>query len=134
MRPKDEEDYHDLAAKHNLRWVGHELPRDVLTKTGWECDHGHLWQARYADLYMDRSCPQCKGMHEKGRKDYEALARWHGIYFVGPIPQNVRHKTWWEHPGPSSARFRDSYRNLLARRVKMYDPAKGTANVRKNDL
>lgn len=39
-------DYHALAEKRGFKWIGPAVS-NVGTKTTWECEHGHHWQAAY---------------------------------------------------------------------------------------
>lgn len=43
---------------HGYEWLGPEAC-SVMTKTGRRCDHGHQWQARYANLQQGYGCPRC---------------------------------------------------------------------------
>lgn len=110
------EDYHWLAKENGMFWVGHAVPEHTLVKTGWECPQGHLWLARWADVWMGRTCPTCKGVDRITRKDYVRMGMRHGIYFVGPVPKGKREKTWWELPGPEKKRVFYSYRVLDERK------------------
>lgn len=50
--------YHDLANKRGLRWLGPEVP-NVTTKTSWECQNRHRWQAKYNNIENGTGCPEC---------------------------------------------------------------------------
>lgn len=58
---KTEKDYHELAESRKFKWVGVGLPT-VITKTWWECEKGHRWQARYSDIKTGSGCPYCKSI------------------------------------------------------------------------
>ena len=90
--PKTPADYHALARERGFRWVGPEVP-NVHTKTGWECEKGHRWQAPYSALH---GCPVCAGNAPKTPRDYHALARERGLRWLGPEAANTSTKTWWE--------------------------------------
>jgi very-short-patch-repair endonuclease len=60
--PKTEADYHALARERDFIWIGSELPPNVLTRTMWECSHGHRWRTVYASIQQGRGCPLCQDM------------------------------------------------------------------------
>lgn len=55
---KTTEDYHALAEAKQIKWKGPEVS-DTTVLTGWECEHGHRWQASYANLRRVKGCPEC---------------------------------------------------------------------------
>ena len=56
--PKTPADYETIAAGRGYEWLGPAV-RNVMVKTGWRCDQGHEWQARYANLQQGYGCPYC---------------------------------------------------------------------------
>jgi very-short-patch-repair endonuclease len=57
--PKTPDDYHALAEERGYRWLGPEVP-NVRTKTNWECEKGHRWEAVYANVkHAGSGCPIC---------------------------------------------------------------------------
>ncbi len=74
MRRKTPTDYHLLAQKRSFRWLGPETP-NTQTKTGWECERGHRWQARYYSIRQGTGCPVCAGLARKRLADYRTLAQ-----------------------------------------------------------
>jgi very-short-patch-repair endonuclease len=56
--PKTPEDYHALAAERGFQWLGPEVP-NTQTKTWWECERGHRWEAVYASIRAGTGCPVC---------------------------------------------------------------------------
>jgi hypothetical protein len=58
--PKTIKDYHVLAEKKGLKWVGKELPPNTRTKTWWKCSEEHLIRKSYSGLRTNRQiCPYC---------------------------------------------------------------------------
>jgi very-short-patch-repair endonuclease len=92
--PKVSADYHALAEKLDLHWLGPEVP-NVRTQTTWECRHGHKWEARYNDIQQGHGCPFCVGKARKTPEDYHVLAQEHGFQWLGPEVSNIRTKTMW---------------------------------------
>jgi very-short-patch-repair endonuclease len=88
-------DYHALAEKRGFRWLGPEVP-NVRTKTWWECEHGHRWEAVYSNIRQGYGCPDCAGVRPKTPKDYLALAERRGFRWLGPKVPNTSTNTVWE--------------------------------------
>lgn len=59
---KTEKDYHELAKFRRFRWVGKVLPKNVITKTLWECEKKHRWEAVYSSIQQGTGCPTCKDL------------------------------------------------------------------------
>jgi hypothetical protein len=93
--PKTPTDYRTLAQARGLQWLGPEVS-NTQTKTGWQCPHGHRWQATYNSLQQGRGCPVCSGKARKMSDDYRALARVNGLKWLGPEVANVAAKTTWQ--------------------------------------
>jgi hypothetical protein len=89
-------DYHALAKRRGFDWIGQALPRNVQTKTNWQCEQGHSWQASYNNIHLGTGCPECVGVKPKEVADYCGLARLRGFKWIGTIPKNVRTKTSWQ--------------------------------------
>ena len=58
LAPKTPVDYHTLAEERGFRWLGPVVP-NTSTKTSWECEQGHRWEARYGDIQQGGGCPVC---------------------------------------------------------------------------
>jgi very-short-patch-repair endonuclease len=56
--PKTPEDYREIARQRGYRWLGPEVP-NVNTKTTWECEQGHRWEATYSHIQRGSGCPVC---------------------------------------------------------------------------
>jgi hypothetical protein len=56
---KTEEDYHGLAVVREFKWIGKVLPKNIRTKTWWECKIGHRWESVYNNIYNGSGCPYC---------------------------------------------------------------------------
>jgi very-short-patch-repair endonuclease len=93
--PKTSADYHTLAEERGFRWLGPEVP-NVTTKTVWECEQGHRWEAPYSYIQQGRGCPVCADRVPKTPSDYHALARERGFRWLGPDVPDTRTKTIWE--------------------------------------
>jgi hypothetical protein len=94
-RKKTPADYRALAQRRGFRWLGPEVP-NTLTKTIWECEQGHKWEARYQDIRSGKGCPTCAGNTPKTPADYAVLATQRGFRWLGPAVSNVQTKTGWE--------------------------------------
>lgn len=57
--PLTEDQYHALAQKHGIEWVGDTLPPTVMSRTQWRCPKGHTWQTTGNRIQAGRSCPKC---------------------------------------------------------------------------
>jgi hypothetical protein len=88
-------DYHTLAEERGFRWLGPEVP-DTHSKTGWECEQGHQWEAPYSNIQQGSGCPFCYGTASKTSDDYHALAKERGFHWLGPEVPNTSTKTGWE--------------------------------------
>lgn len=94
------DDYHALAAKHGLQWLGPEVTANRQV-TRWLCPHGHVWETRYSEIQRGAKCRTCSYI-ERGLKrrvtpeQYAAVAKRRGFTLVGPIPESVVENTTWE--------------------------------------
>jgi hypothetical protein len=88
-------DYRALAAKRGFTWLGPEVA-NVMIKTGWQCQRGHQWQARYESIRAGSGCPHCPDLRAKTPADYEALAATRGFVWLGPEVANTLTKTGWQ--------------------------------------
>jgi hypothetical protein len=91
------EDYHALAAKFGVTWLGPEV-RNSGEKTNWRCEQGHEWSAQYRAF---RGCTVCNYPHraEKRRntpEEYHALAAERGLVWLGPEVTGSAQKTKWQ--------------------------------------
>jgi hypothetical protein len=91
-RRKTPADYHALAEKRGFRWLGPEVP-NIQTKTRWEYEEGHQWEAIYSSIQRGTGCPFCAGSLPKTLEDYRALAEERGFRSPGRVlhapPRNV---------------------------------------------
>jgi hypothetical protein len=95
--PKTEQDYNSLAENRGFKWVGSILPKNIMTKTWWECEKGHQWEAVYNNIHGGNGCPVCVGHAKKTEYDYHSLAKSRGFKWIGKmLPKNNQIKTWWE--------------------------------------
>jgi hypothetical protein len=93
-------DYHSLASMRGFRWLGPQVAT-VLTKTSWQCEQGHIWEARYNDIQQGKGCPVCavcKRAQKRRTKpaEYRALAKERGFRWLGPEVPSIRMRTTWE--------------------------------------
>jgi L-alanine-DL-glutamate epimerase-like enolase superfamily enzyme len=88
-------DYHALAEERGFLWLGPEVA-DTKTKTSWECEKSHRWEAPFNSIQQGRSCPFCAGLAPKTTADYRALAKERGFCWLGPEVSNTHTKTSWE--------------------------------------
>jgi hypothetical protein len=110
--------YHELAEKCGFKFVG-PVPPNNKTKTTWECDNGHRWQAPAKNIYSGSGCPTCaKAQQREARHTskpwtnknepapnsrlpedaYLAAATEAGIHWLGPLPPSSKSLTNWECP------------------------------------
>lgn len=116
---KTRSDYKRIGSNRGFSWVGEEEPESTLHITKWMCGKGHLFTARYADIYWGRGCPECSLRSRKTDEDYRRMARAHGITYVGPLPHNRNELTWWKIPGANEEPFQASYKSLHERTWKI---------------
>lgn len=57
LTPKTPADYHSLAKSRRFLWMGPEA-KNVRTKTSWQCEKGHSWEAVYGNISRT-GCPYC---------------------------------------------------------------------------
>lgn len=94
-RLKTPTDYRALARMRGLKWIGPEV-NSCLTKTNWQCSHGHRWQTTYHSIQQGSGCPVCRGYRPKTPADYRQLATERGVRWLGPVVSNVlTQKTRW---------------------------------------
>ena len=93
--PKTPDDYHALAQQRGFRWLGPEVC-DTQSKTTWQCQHGHQWEARYATIQQRNGCPHCYGNVPKKPSDHHALAEARGFRWLGHEVRSGHMKTMWE--------------------------------------
>jgi hypothetical protein len=96
-RPRKVADYRALARSRGFIWTGKALPGNVLSKTSWQCEKEHSWQAPYNAVQNGRGCPKCfRKRVRKGLAHYHLLARARGFRWTGKaLPQNTHTKTSW---------------------------------------
>lgn len=94
-RKKRSADYQALAMTRGFRCLNPQVAH-VMAKTWWECDHGHRWEASYNSIQQGKGCPFCAGNARKEPADYHAVAKEHGIVWLGPEVTNNSTKTWWK--------------------------------------
>ncbi|MCA9941850.1 MAG: hypothetical protein H6656_00685 [Ardenticatenaceae bacterium] len=92
--PKTHRNYIQLADQRGFVWLGPMVSR-VSVKTGWECAHGHRWQASFNSISNGSGCPHCANNFPKTERDYHALADQHGFQWLGPKVQNALTPTAW---------------------------------------
>jgi hypothetical protein len=95
-------DYHALATKHGLEWLGPEVS-GTHDKTGWRCSEGHEWQSTYYLVNRGHVCRRCadktRCAHRRlAPNQYHELAALRGFQWLGPEVQSYKHKTRWQCP------------------------------------
>lgn len=63
--PKTEADYHTLAGKRELKWLGDQLPPTTRENTFWQCKRGHRWYAPYSRIRRGSNCPECSRLQRR---------------------------------------------------------------------
>jgi hypothetical protein len=58
-RRKKATDYRALAEARGFIWTGEASPKNIQTKTSWQCKKGHKWQANYNHIQQGSGCPEC---------------------------------------------------------------------------
>lgn len=66
-RRKTEVDYHLLAQKRHIQWLGPFVTRYII-QTNWECQFGHKWLASYREILRGDKCPFCFDASESTEK------------------------------------------------------------------
>lgn len=87
---KTDEDYYELGKRQGISWLG-PFPKNVLTKTCWQCKKGHKWESAYHNVDNGRGCPVCKTPHGE-KKIAKALMRWGIQYARQKTFKKCRHK------------------------------------------
>lgn len=97
LHKKIPKDYHALAQSIDYKWLGPEVNR-VSKKTWWLCDKGHKWETPYNKIQQGRRCPYChqRKPRRKRSADYHALAKAHGLKWLGPEVPTISTKTLWQ--------------------------------------
>lgn len=95
VAPKTSEDFHAVALKHSIEWLGKE-PVSTRTKTLWRCTKGHIWEAPYNHVCRGRGCPFCSHNSLRNAGDYAALAQHRDFIWLGPFPKTTHNKTSWQ--------------------------------------
>lgn len=93
---KTAEDYRKLAESKGFVWVGGKFPKDVRTKTKWQCSKGHQWITIYGSIQAGSGCPHCSHKARKIPNDYYMLALGRGFKWLGPKVSNNQTLTFWE--------------------------------------
>jgi len=110
---KTKQDYHNLAKSRGFKWIDNKLPKNIMTKTWWECEKGHRWKATYGNIYSGRGCPYCSGKIKKTKQDYINLAKSRGFKWIdNKLPKNIMTKTWWECE--KEHRWKATYGNIYS--------------------
>lgn len=91
---KKPSDYIALAEAKRFKWLGPVVPK-VSIATGWECEMGHQWMARYSDIRKGHGCPSCAGTSPKTSADYHAVAEKNGFEWLGYEVPTTSAKTVW---------------------------------------
>ena len=92
---KTPQDYIKLAEKRGFFWIG-EFPHTVNELTTWQCQSGHVWNAKYSNIYSGRNCPYCAGKARKTLNDYYLLASQNEIEWISEVlPEAVNEPTNW---------------------------------------
>jgi very-short-patch-repair endonuclease len=52
---------------------------NARVKTGWECEEGHQWEARYNDIQRGTGCPACVEMVQGARVSHIQRALWESL-------------------------------------------------------
>jgi len=94
MHRKTSDDYHALANKRGIIWLGSEVAKTEL-KTEWKCPHGHSWRSSYHSVKLN-GCPVCAGNAPKLSSDYHELAGQRGFIWLGPEVNRTGAKTNWQ--------------------------------------
>jgi len=96
-RRKTASDYHALAKKAGISWIGEEVPSLVKMKTNWMCSQKHTWSTSYVVIRAGHNCPICAGVSKIKIEDYYKLAEIRGYIWLGKeIPQSSLVSTEWE--------------------------------------
>lgn len=56
---KTEDDYILLAQHRGIKWIG-TFPKNVTTKTTWQCEKNHQWDAIFTNIRRGSNCPHCQ--------------------------------------------------------------------------
>ncbi len=89
-------DYQLLAKKSGYLWLGPKVQR-TSDKTKWQCQHGHIWLARFGDIARGRRCPECSAYpRRKTESDFHELGTRRGFKWIGSKAIPTKTPTHWE--------------------------------------
>ncbi|WP_329324599.1 zinc-ribbon domain-containing protein [Streptomyces luteogriseus] len=84
----------------------------------WQCDRGHVWEAKVHSRVAGSGCPQCAGYVPRGRVKLSDRAphlvnEWHPRNDVSPdsVGPGSQHKAWWLCPAGHEYQARVSNRS-----------------------
>lgn len=90
--------YHELAVKQGIKWIGIQWPKDVVTKTQWECKKKHKWETTFSHIRRGTKCPLCYWARKKlTQNDFETVGKGKGIRWIPEkqVPSSIE-KTLWQ--------------------------------------
>lgn len=90
-----EDAYVALAQERGFKYLG-GYSGTVLRPVGWECSHGHQWQATFASVQSGRGCRACSTSRQRTEDEYIAAAQERGLVYVGGYSGNVKEKVQWK--------------------------------------
>lgn len=95
-QPITSEEYQKAAEESGIIWLGPAVS-NTHTKTRWQCQEGHIWEAVYLSIkHQGSGCPKCASNFPKLPKDFTNLASEKGFVWLGPEVANVFSNTWWQ--------------------------------------
>ena len=94
-------EYHALAEKRGIFWLGPAVKSAVMAQTVWECPCEHRWSTRFNTIQQGRGCPRCGRERRVTRvrrqpAEYRSFAASRGFKWLGPVVQSGKARTEWE--------------------------------------
>ena len=95
---KTQQDYKNAYHVTGIKWMGEILPKDIKTKTIWECQKGHTFHNSYYGIVnLKIKCSHCPKSFAKTIEDYQKVSGKDGAHWIGiHLPKDVTHHTTWK--------------------------------------
>jgi len=85
---------HELAKSRGGKCLSNRYTNDK-TKLDWQCDKGHVWEAKPIHIKRGHWCPQCAGNLKLTMNDFKEIARKKGGECLSDTYINVKTRLKW---------------------------------------
>ncbi|MCP4914580.1 MAG: hypothetical protein GY909_15805 [Oligoflexia bacterium] len=87
--------YKKIAIERGGKCLSHEYIGST-SKLEWQCEKGHKWMTRPANIKSGSWCPECAGVKKKTIKDMHDLAKMNNGKCLSKKYVNLREKLTWQ--------------------------------------